>query len=184
MGKELIDLLAVLLMTVLYSLNNSTGPVSSDSSYPADNVISNKEVLKPASHLEIVRDGAGRIYPLNEVSRNYIVLSGEPLESGDRVEYINSGIPEPGGLNVVMTAGQIRRGRMKGQTLLLFGMPVNLNEATIDDLTALPGIGAKTAGAIVKLREEKGPFKAKSEIMNVRGIGKKKFNQIKGKLTM
>ncbi|MDT8318119.1 MAG: helix-hairpin-helix domain-containing protein [bacterium] len=180
MGKELIALLAILLMTAAYSFNNSAGLFRSDSSYPAGNIDSNKDRSGPASHLEIVRDGAGRIYPLNEAGPNYIVLNGEPLEGGDRIEYINPGNQQPGGLN----AGQIRRGRMKGQTLLLFGMPINLNEASIDDLTALPGIGVKTAEAIVRLREEKGPFKAISEIMNVRGIGKKKFNQIREKLTL
>ncbi len=84
----------------------------------------------------------------------------------------------------IRMGGQIRHGRMKGETLLLFGMQLNLNEAGIDDLMALPGIGAKTADAIVKFREEKGPFKIKSELMNVRGIGRKKFKNIKEKLTI
>lgn len=169
MGKELIALLVIFLMTVIYSLNNSTSIFSNTSS------IYNK-ASKNVSHLEIVRDGVGRIYPLREVSPNYIVASGEPFESGDLIEYV---IPANIG-----TGGQIRHGRMKGETLLLFGMQLNLNEASIYDLMALPGIGPKTAQAIVKFREEKGPFKIKSELMNVRGIGRKKFKNIKEKLTI
>ena len=169
MGKELIALLVILLMTVVYSLNNSASIFSSTSSIYS-------QAPKTVSHLEIVKAGVGRIYPLKEASRNYIVASGDLLENGDRIEYV-----DPVSIG---TGGQIRRGRMKGHTLLLFGMTVNLNEATIDDLMALPGIGAKTAEAIVKFREEKGPFKTRSELMNVRGVGSKKFKQIKEKLTI
>lgn len=169
MGKELIALLVIFLMTVIYSLNNSPSIfINTSSTY--------NQASKTVSHLEIVRAGVGRIYPLREASRNYIVASGEPLESGDLIEYVT-----PGNIG---TGGQIRHGRMKGETLLLFGMQLNLNEASIDDLMALPGIGAKTAEAIARFREEKGPFKTRSEIMNVRGIGRKKFKQIKGKLTI
>lgn len=169
MGKELSALLVIFLMTVIYSLNNSNSIFSNTSSIY-------NQTSKNVSHLEIVRAGVGRIYPLREASRNYIVASGEPLESGDLIEYVT-----PGSIG---TGGQIRHGRMKGETLLLFGMQLNLNEASIDDLIALPGIGAKTAQAIVKFREEKGPFKIKSELMNVRGIGRKKFKNIKEKLTI
>ncbi len=173
MGKELIALLVVLLMTAIYSLNNSVSLFSAASfSSPVQNRAS-----KTISHLEIVRDGIGRIYPLKETTQNLILAKGEPLESGDLIEYINDE-------NLDLNAELLRRRRMKGQTLLLFGMPVNLNLADIDDLTALTGIGAKTAQAIVKFREENGPFKTTEELMNVRGIGRKKFEKIKDKLTI
>ena len=185
MGKELIALLVILLMTVIYSLNNSASLFSAASSSSFNNLAS-----KNISHLEIVRGGVGRIYPPKEASQNHIIVNGEPLESGDQieyinlVEYINSENSESVGLNAGLNAELLRRGRMKGQTLLLFGMPVNLNEATIDDLTALPGIGVKTAQAIVEFREENGLFKTTEELMNVRGIGSKKFEKIKDKLTI
>lgn len=169
MGKELLALLVILLMTVVYSLNNSTSIFSNTSSIY-------NQASKTVSHLEVVRDGDGRIYPLKEASPNYIVASGDPLESGDLIEYVTTGSIGPD--------GQIRRGRMKGETLLLFGMQLNLNEACIDDLMALPGIGVKTAEAIVRFREEKGPFKTRSELMNVRGIGRKKYKKIKDKVTI
>ena len=176
MGKELIALLVVLLMTVIYSLNNSAGLFSAPPTSPIQNRAS-----KTISHLEIVRDGVGRIYPLKDNTQNLILAKGDPLESGDLIEYINA---ENVDLNAGLNAELLRRRRMKGHTLLLFGMPVNLNLADIDDLTALTGIGAKTAQAIVKFREENGPFKTTEELMNVRGIGRKKFEKIKDKLTI
>ncbi|MCR6110361.1 helix-hairpin-helix domain-containing protein [Bacillus sp. A301a_S52] len=48
-----------------------------------------------------------------------------------------------------------------------------LNEATLDDLTSLPGIGPAKAEAIISYREEHGPFQTKEDIVNVPGIGEK-----------
>ncbi|TAK63218.1 helix-hairpin-helix domain-containing protein [Methylobacter sp.] len=58
--------------------------------------------------------------------------------------------------------------------------PVNINTAdakTIGD--ALTGIGLKKAEAIVKYREEKGPFKTVEDLVNVSGIGAKTVEKIK-----
>jgi comEA protein len=55
---------------------------------------------------------------------------------------------------------------------------VDINSAAIDDLVALPGIGASLAERILLYREENGPFQSIEELMNVKGIGKKKFEQL------
>jgi competence protein ComEA len=49
--------------------------------------------------------------------------------------------------------------------------PVNVNTATIEELTALPGIGEKRAQAIVEARKQKGGFKSVDELTEVKGIG-------------
>ena len=61
---------------------------------------------------------------------------------------------------------------------------VNLNTATVSELEALPGVGAKTAARIVDYRQKKGPFKKIEEIMNVQGIGEKSFLKLKPQLTV
>jgi competence protein ComEA len=48
---------------------------------------------------------------------------------------------------------------------------VNVNTATLDELTALPGIGEKRAQAILDMRKEKGGFKSVDELTEVKGIG-------------
>lgn len=61
---------------------------------------------------------------------------------------------------------------------------ININTASIDELDALPGIGPKIAAEIIKYREKSGEFKAIENIRKVRGIGGKKFNKIKDKISI
>ncbi len=56
---------------------------------------------------------------------------------------------------------------------------VNLNSAGIDELVLLPGIGKKTAMKIIDYRNKHGKFNDLSELKNVKGIGKNKFEKIK-----
>ena len=61
---------------------------------------------------------------------------------------------------------------------------VNLNSATAEQLMSLPGIGPATAKLIIEHRTKAGKFSRVEEIMNIRGIGEKKFTQIKNLLTV
>jgi competence protein ComEA len=56
---------------------------------------------------------------------------------------------------------------------------VNLNTATLAQLQTLPGIGARTAQAILDHRQKNGGFKKIEELMNVKGIGEKSFLKLK-----
>ncbi|RLE80327.1 hypothetical protein DRO21_05360 [archaeon] len=55
---------------------------------------------------------------------------------------------------------------------------VNLNTATFEELLSLPGVGPTIANEIIKYRE-KHKFTKITDIMKVRGIGKKKFARLK-----
>ena len=61
---------------------------------------------------------------------------------------------------------------------------INLNSAGLDELVSLPGIGTSTAEKIIEYRNKKGKFKSVQQIMNVKGIGEKKFQKIKDYLTI
>ncbi len=52
---------------------------------------------------------------------------------------------------------------------------IDLNTATIQQLRLLPGVGEATAQKILAYREENGGFSSLEELMNVSGIGEKKF---------
>jgi len=60
---------------------------------------------------------------------------------------------------------------------------VNINTATAQQLTVLPGVGEKLAARIVDYRQKAGGFKNVSEMMNVQGIGEKNLAKIQGFLT-
>jgi comEA protein len=59
------------------------------------------------------------------------------------------------------------------------GPKLNINTATQNDFIDLPGIGESIAGKIITYRDSKKKFKRIEELMNVNGIGKKKFEKIK-----
>ena len=61
---------------------------------------------------------------------------------------------------------------------------VSINSAGIEELTTLPGIGKTTAQKIIDYRQEKGSFLSLEEFMNVKGIGKSKYEKIKGSITL
>ncbi|MBP5491368.1 MAG: helix-hairpin-helix domain-containing protein [Clostridiales bacterium] len=56
---------------------------------------------------------------------------------------------------------------------------VNINLADSATLCTLPGIGEKTANAIIAYREEHGSFQKIEELKNVSGIGEGKYEKIK-----
>jgi competence protein ComEA len=60
---------------------------------------------------------------------------------------------------------------------------VNINTATAQQLTVLPGVGEKLATRIVDYRQKSGGFKNVSEMMNVQGIGEKNLAKIQAYLT-
>jgi comEA protein len=57
---------------------------------------------------------------------------------------------------------------------------VNINSASVEELTVLKGIGPKTAEKIVNYRIENGGFKSAEELMKVKGIGHSKYSAVKG----
>ena len=61
---------------------------------------------------------------------------------------------------------------------------VNLNTATLEELTSLPGIGESTAQKIIDYRKQNGKFKVIEDLKNVSGIGESKFDNIKDKITV
>ena len=62
--------------------------------------------------------------------------------------------------------------------------PLNLNTATAEELTQLPGIGEELAKRIVQYRAEQGLFQSIEDLMKVPGIGQGKFEAVKEQITV
>ena len=56
---------------------------------------------------------------------------------------------------------------------------ININEASIDELTTLPSIGEAKAKKIIEYRQINGEFNSIEEIKNISGIGDNIFEKIK-----
>jgi competence protein ComEA len=62
--------------------------------------------------------------------------------------------------------------------------PVDLNLATQSDLEALPGIGPSLAQAIIAERERRGGFTDVAQLQSVRGIGERRFADLRPLVTV
>lgn len=74
-------------------------------------------------------------------------------------------------------------GYKKSQTKIS-SSKINLNSATQEELENLPGVGAKTAKLIIDYRNENGDFTRLEDLLQIKGIGAKKYEKMKGSLTL
>jgi len=62
--------------------------------------------------------------------------------------------------------------------------PIDVNTASSELLQEVPGIGPKTADAIIEFREKRGRIRKLEELQMIKGIGKKKIEKWKKYLTV
>ena len=61
---------------------------------------------------------------------------------------------------------------------------ININTASVEELTSIQGVGKSKAEAIYQYRQEFGNFKSIEDIKKVSGIGEKLYEQIKDSITV
>jgi len=64
------------------------------------------------------------------------------------------------------------------------GEKININKASISELTRIPGVGPKIAERIYEYRKQVGKFKSIEELLNVKGIGPKKLEKMRPYITL
>ncbi|MDD4996652.1 MAG: helix-hairpin-helix domain-containing protein [Syntrophales bacterium] len=102
-------------------------------------------------------------------------------ETGNRVQIKGIRL-SAGSLISVSPQGEVQIGQMAASKKLALGLPLDLNLASEQDLTLIPGIGDKMASQIILLRNQKGTFQDLTDLTAVPGIKEKKLEGLKSYL--
>lgn len=141
--------------------------------------IESREVLK-TEYLIVHVAGAvikPGVYSLEKGSRVYDALKAAGGETGKAdLGKINLAAPLRDGTQIMIPHSEEYRLADDNVTV---GGTININMASQADLETLPGIGPAKARAIIKYRNDEGPFIEKEDLMNVSGIGEKTFATLK-----
>ena len=140
-----------------------------------------------------VEDSAGtsKVYTFSkEASLKDVISKTEktplnpPLSKGEKGGLNYSDKVKTGSKITISKDGSAQIGLMSGEKHLIFSIPLNINKATAQDFEALPGIGPKLGERIIEKREKLGGFKTIDDLKKVKGIGEKKFEKIKGMISV
>ncbi len=82
------------------------------------------------------------------------------------------------GSRLVFTGTGFAASSMNAVILRSYHQPISLYAATAKDLELIPGIGPKTAKALIEYREHAGPVQSIEQLIEVRGIGPKTLKKI------
>ena len=111
------------------------------------------------------------------------------LESADTTSQNLARVLQDGEKIQILTEEEVNEQSKRGATISTGDIGqqhglVNINTATVQELTSLTGIGESRALAIIAYREEKGLFKSIDGIKKVAGIKEGLFEKIKNKITV
>lgn len=130
------------------------------------------------------------VYKLEDGARvvDVLNLAGGPLPSADLdkinlADFLRDGakIYIPPRLEII--AGSQESQGIKNIHVSQDDIRVNINTATREQLETLPGIGATLAQRIIDYRNENGFFSSPEDLLKVKGIGEKKLEKLKDKIT-
>jgi len=143
--------------------------------------------LKPGTRVgEALRVAGG---PLPQADPDSLNLA-EPVADGQKIEVLARGqlppeLPTP----AVQPAARAAHRARSGKPSLPPSGKINLNTATAQQLEALPGIGPALARRIIQLRDQlkrqngRG-FQTVEQLLEVPGIGPKRFADIRDRVTL
>lgn len=138
--------------------------------------------------VKVMVEGAVKNPGLYEVAAGSSVLTvlerAEPTVSLERLSARFGSFPVREGMALQLIAPeegspQVALSRVGGSHMGLLFLELDLNTATVEELTALPGIGPKTAEAIVAHRTSNGPFERIEDLEAVPGIGPRTIESLR-----
>jgi competence protein ComEA len=162
-----------------------TLPIASASSSSASSMGSATTVSGLVVHAAgaVARPGLYRLAPGTRVD-DVVAAAGGFAPDAD-VDRINLAAPVSDGERVyVPRAGEAVPDAASGDSSSSSG-PIDLNTANESQLDSLPGVGPATAKAIVDERARRGGrFSSVDDLLNVRGIGPAKLEQLRALVTV
>jgi competence protein ComEA len=193
-GQQWVLLVAALLLLGSLTFKFCYPPRSTPSGEPEKEVVVEVlgEVRQPGIYLyqdpPKLRQAIERAGGLKETAQFDATLSSTILETGTLLT-VTRGPSRPfpplaasNGRQREMNQDEIkiRVGRMAVNKLLVFSIPLDLNHVSVEDLCLIPGIGKSLAQEILIYRERRKGFRSVEELRNVKGIGEKKYQDLKG----
>lgn len=189
--KIVIAVIVAIFAVLYYFFNNQKS-----SSY--ENILTSEVIVNNVSSEEKSEEtGKIKVYVTGEVNSSGVI----ELEEGARIEDAiqkAGGIKPEANLKEINLASEIEDGEKiyipnlleqveettlssesEANTSSKSDGKVNINKASVSELTSIPGVGASTAQKIITYREENGKFKTIEDIKNVSGIGDSKYNSMK-----
>lgn len=132
------------------------------------------------------------VHVAGAVARPGVYRLSEGARVFEALEAAGGALPqaEPHALNLAEPLYDGRRvrvplaGEVDGGAAVMEAKKVNVNTAAAGELESLPGIGPAKAAAIVKHREQRGPFRAEDDLAAVPGIGQKTVENLKEYITL
>ncbi|MEM7094696.1 MAG: ComEA family DNA-binding protein [Actinomycetota bacterium] len=125
--------------------------------------------LHPPSRVHHAIDAAGG--PRAEADLDRVNLAA-PIHDGERLHVPAQGELDPPPVSMPVGPAIVPTSRVVGE---FEAVSIDVNRASVRELEELPGVGPAIAGAIVELRDMRGPFANLDELLLVDGIGPAKL---------
>lgn len=153
-----------------------SGEVRNPGVYLFENAPALSEAIEKAGGLREPARVSLPSIPGNLETGTLLTVSRNPLFSPGQAEK-EERVKEAGGI----TQGEleIKISKMAADKLLVFSIPLDLNQVSMEDLCLVPGIGASIAKEIIDYRNKRRAFQSVEELKKVKGVGEKKWKMIK-----
>ncbi len=188
--------------TIDVSAKTSPGGTASSPEAQGERLASSANEAQPSSWVVYITGAVKKpgVYTIPAGSRVYQALEyaggfatnadqeavnlAEPLEDGAHIKFFKIGENSAASTGTVQSSGAKNQQTASTKTSSQQKGLININRASQQDLESLPGVGPKTAQAIISYREANGSFGRTEDLLLVKGIGPKKYDAIKGLISV
>lgn len=121
------------------------------------------------------------VIPIVVIIISLYLIGVNLLNRIDRVDDLQDAVPTRA---KVLTDGGQKTAEQEEEALSKIDDKININTATESELMLLDGIGETIARRIIERRETAGEFTSIDQLLEIEGVGEKKYNEIKDYITI